>query len=124
MRFWTFRNGATGLKFHFWTFQIAASREVFAFLTPTTWRSALWPRLGRLAQAALSVMNKINNWSAVIEAHESLAGGGTRQAAIEARNQSRDALQKANMRMRFFYCSRSRRASRPARPLAWWPMRR
>ena len=60
-----------------------------------------------IARYPSSVMNKINNWAAVLEAHEALAGGGTRQAAIEARNQSRDALQKANMRMRFFYCSQS-----------------
>ncbi len=60
-----------------------------------------------MARYPSSVMNKINNWSAVLEANEAMAGGGTRQAAIEARNQSRDDLQKGNMRVRFFYCSQS-----------------
>ena len=60
-----------------------------------------------IARYPASVMNKINNWSAVLEANEALAGGGTRQAAVEARNAARDALQKANMRVRFYYCSQS-----------------
>ena len=60
-----------------------------------------------IARYPASVMNKINNWSAVLEANEALAGGGTRQAAIEARNKARDDLRNANMRVRFFYCSQS-----------------
>ena len=60
-----------------------------------------------IARYPASVNNKINNWSAVLEANEAIAGGGSQQAALEARNIARDLLQKANLRARFHYCESS-----------------
>ena len=60
-----------------------------------------------VARYPASILNKITNWLAVLEGNEAIAGGGTRQAAIEARNTAREALKAANSRTRFFYSSAS-----------------
>lgn len=58
-----------------------------------------------IARYPASVMTQITNWLAVLEANEAIAGGGSRQAAIDLRKTARKALEKLNLRVRFYYCS-------------------
>jgi hypothetical protein len=54
-----------------------------------------------------TLVTRITNWLAIFDAASLLATGGSRQALIQARDDSRDQLEDANSRVRLFYCSAS-----------------
>jgi hypothetical protein len=53
------------------------------------------------------LVTRITNWLGIIAANKPGSEAGNSELAIKARNDSRDPLEKANSRVRFFYCSAS-----------------
>ena len=58
-------------------------------------------------QYPAALLTLITDELAVVNANQPLATGGTRQAAITARDEALVLLQKINDRVRFYYCSAS-----------------
>ncbi len=83
----------------------SASRvESLANLAATVATDATVPAAGKYAA---SLVTRIANWKAILDAANLLATGGTRQMLIQARNDARDLLVSANSRVRYAYCSAS-----------------
>ena len=75
-----------------------------AGLTATVAEDGTTPAAGKYSA---SLAARIANWLGIHEAAAVLAGGGTRQTLIQARNDARDLLAIVNSRVRSFYCSAS-----------------
>lgn len=53
------------------------------------------------------LITRITNWLAIYDANVAVAGGGSRQTILKARDTAGGALAKANSRVRHYYCSLS-----------------
>jgi len=78
--------------------------EALANLAATATADPTVPTAGKYPAA---LVTRITNWLAIFDAASLLATGGSRQALIQARDDSRDKLEDANSRVRLFYCSAS-----------------